>query len=775
MLPVVFAVLLAAQGQDRPKVSAELDPATVRAGEVAVLRITIQSRGGEAPQIPVPVVPKELQMVGTQDYQETTITFGSRITTIRREIMLLPAQTGEFRIPPIRVTVGNTTVYTWPLTLRVTGSGVTPGSAIGGDARLLVRMMPDTVFVGQQSTLVGEVLLSPELQMRLTRPLGYDAPAPSDFWIQELASEPGTDFRTINGQRFVAQRFYRAYFPLTAGRYSFAPARVTYEARQGFLFAPQSFELRSESPNLTVLPLPEEGKPADFHGAVGHVSVRASIEPARAAVGDAVSLTVEVSGTGNIKALPPPTLPPIAGADVLDPSESADVETQGRSVGGKKRFTWVLVPERAGELEIPSITYPIFDPIERAYKLETTDPLGLDVAPAGAAVAERTVALRSAPSEVPLGFVRTRGFLALQLSPLAFLAMGLLVRRRRAGPPTRIRTEWQQRLVAARVQGVAGLTASEQLLRDALDHFSSARTLHSGSPAAVAAALQGVLPADVSTRITRLLEQLEALRYAPGGATLDQARAIFDELERILDLLWRALRDRLPAASALPVLLMVLQAGSPFQEGEAAFQSKRYGDAITAFTQQVRANPEDAAGWYNLGASYQANRQPAHAAWAMLHSMALEPRASGTRTQLARLGVNDLARRVRPLTTLSTNELLFACAAFWWFAALLLGYALARRRRWAAIAGGGLLALAGALFAVHMMERMLPPAAIVLDEGASLLAGRSLHSDAIRQLQPLAGVTVLEQSDEWLRVRTADGEEGWVSAELLGRFQGDNR
>jgi hypothetical protein len=158
-----------------------------------------------------------------------------------------------------------------------------------------------------------------------------------------------------------------------------------------------------------------------------------------------------------------------------------------------------------------------------------------------------------------------------------------------------------------------------------------------------------------------------------------------------------------------------------------------------------------------------------------LHSLVLEPRSSGTRTQLGRLGVSDLARRVRPLTTLSTNELFFACAAFWWFAALLIGYALARRRRWAAVAGAGLLALAGVLVALHALERLLPPAAIVLDDGANLLAGRSLHSDAIRQLQPLAGVTVLEQSDAWLRVRTADGEEGWVSAELLGRFQGDNR
>jgi tetratricopeptide (TPR) repeat protein len=222
-------------------------------------------------------------------------------------------------------------------------------------------------------------------------------------------------------------------------------------------------------------------------------------------------------------------------------------------------------------------------------------------------------------------------------------------------------------------------------------------------------------------------------------------------------------------------LLLILQISAPFEAGEVAFQSKRYGDAISAFTQYVQEQPDDPAGWYNLGAAYQANREPAHSAWALLHALELEPRSQATRTQLGRLGVAELARRVRPATTLSTDELFFACAVFWWFAAVLLGYALARRRRWAAIAGAGLIALSALLLLGWKLERLLPPPALVLDEGATLLAGRSLHSDAIRQLQPLAGVTVLEQNDEWLRVRTSDGEEGWVSAELLGRLDNGDR
>ncbi|HSL72168.1 MAG TPA: BatD family protein [Longimicrobiales bacterium] len=769
MIQFLFATLLVLQGQDRPVVTAELDPPEGRVGETVVLRISVQVRGSESPRIPVPVLPPSLEIVGTSDYTEVNISVGRRTTTTRRDILLLPQQTGEFRIPPIRITVGGTTAYTWPLTLRVTGSAVTPGAAPAGDARLLVSMVPETVYVGQQSTLVGEVLFSPELQMRLTRPPSYDAPAPSDFWVQELPADAGTGFRVLDEQRYIAQRFYRAYFPLTPGRYAFAPARVTYEARQGFLFAPQTHELRSESPRLTVLPLPDSGKPANFGGAVGDLTVRASIEPLRAAVGDAVSLVVEVKGDGNIKALPPPALPPIDGADVLDPSQSAEIDDRGRTVSGTKRFTWVLVPERPGELHIPRIDYPVFDPTDRVYRTESTDSLALTVLPAARA-APRTVSLRLQPAQPRLAFVRSPAFLAAQFAPLVLLAMGVMVRRRRAGLSPRILRDWQQRLTAARVQGVVGLTAGEQLLRDALAQFARSPVFRSGSPDAVTGALQGILSPEINQSIRELLGRLEAARYAPGGTTLEEARAIFEGLHDVLEPLWRELRAHTRASTVLPAALLALQLASPFQDGSAAFEDKRYPEAVRAFQHYVAAEPNDAAGWFNLGIAHQANRQPAHAAWALLHALKLEPRSATTRTQLARLGVVSLANRVRSVTTLTRNEIILVCTELWWLAALLLAYAIARRKRWAAVAGGGLLALAGLLIVLASVERLLPPAALVLDDGATLLAGKSLHADAIRQLQPLAAVTVVEETDDWLRVRTPDGDVGWVVANAIGRL-----
>src|SRR5688572_5899957 len=294
MATFLVAMLLALQ--QRPLVTANLDRSEVRVGDPVTLRITVQATTGGV-IVPMPSLPSQLQAVSTREVSHASLSLpGGRTTTVSRELILVANAPGEYAIPPIRIRVDGENAYTPRLTLSVTGAAApspTPG------ARLLARMEPDTVFVGQQATLVGELLMSVDLQMRLTRPPSYEAPSPSDFWMQELQSDARAEPRIIDEERYVGQRFYRAYFPLTAGKYAFAPAKATYEARQGFLFAPQVFELRSASPRIVVLPHPSAGRPSNFDGAVGKFDIAARVEPNQGAVGDALTLIVEITGSGN--------------------------------------------------------------------------------------------------------------------------------------------------------------------------------------------------------------------------------------------------------------------------------------------------------------------------------------------------------------------------------------------------------------------------------------------------------------------------------------------
>ena len=64
----------------------------------------------------------------------------------------------------------------------------------------------------------------------------------------------------------------------------------------------------TQSAKLEVKPLPKEGRPEDFSGAIGQFSLQASATPKQAAAGDPISLNVTVSGRGNFDAMGSPVL-----------------------------------------------------------------------------------------------------------------------------------------------------------------------------------------------------------------------------------------------------------------------------------------------------------------------------------------------------------------------------------------------------------------------------------------------------------------------------------
>jgi hypothetical protein len=130
---------------------------------------------------------------------------------------------------------------------------------------------------------------------------------------------------------------------------------------------------------IEVLPLPTAGRPAGFDPAsVGRFSVAARVDRDRVAAGEAVTLTVTVNGYGNLRKLMPPKLPTLSGWKSYDPKVSVTVEP-GDTIGGHKTIEYLLLPEKAGTTIIPSFELPYFDPQAKAYTVEKSVPLRIEV------------------------------------------------------------------------------------------------------------------------------------------------------------------------------------------------------------------------------------------------------------------------------------------------------------------------------------------------------------------------------------------------------------
>jgi len=242
-----------------------------------------------------------------------------------------------------------------------------------------------------------------------------------------------------------------------AGLLTLGPVELRTVAvyQRGFFRDPVRYEqvtLRSESFPMLVLPLPVTNVPPLFAGALGSYTLQVSASPTSVAVGDPITVRVQISGQGPIERLSLPPQPEWTNNFSTYPPTATVQLRDALGLSGTKIFTNVLVPLNADIKVLPPFQFSFFDPQAQTYRTLSGPAIPLTVrpsatastvlpAPTNAASARRDAPPPEdilhikarlddlAPPRAPL--VQQRWFLTLQGVPvLAWVS--LLVRRRRA-------------------------------------------------------------------------------------------------------------------------------------------------------------------------------------------------------------------------------------------------------------------------------------------------------------------------------------------------------
>ncbi|HEX5553340.1 MAG TPA: BatD family protein [Chitinophagaceae bacterium] len=140
------------------------------------------------------------------------------------------------------------------------------------------------------------------------------------------------------------------------------------------------YHITSKPVKIHVKPLPEAGKPADFSGAVGDFKINASLDKNKLSTDDAATLTVTVSGHGNITLVDAPKVDFPSDLESYDPKVS-DKISGGNPFGGSRTFTYVIMPNAAGNFTIPPVKFAYFDPDDAKYITIETTSFALDITP----------------------------------------------------------------------------------------------------------------------------------------------------------------------------------------------------------------------------------------------------------------------------------------------------------------------------------------------------------------------------------------------------------
>jgi hypothetical protein len=137
----------------------------------------------------------------------------------------------------------------------------------------------------------------------------------------------------------------------------------------------------SKSLQLTVRPLPETGKPADFSGLVGKFKLRSKLEPATLKTGESATLTVSVSGQGNVNRIPDLKIPELEHVKIYADKPVLESTQDSEGLKGSKTMKWALVPEKDGRLEVPPVAISFFDTTNHRYKTLRSTKYTLAVLP----------------------------------------------------------------------------------------------------------------------------------------------------------------------------------------------------------------------------------------------------------------------------------------------------------------------------------------------------------------------------------------------------------
>ena len=133
--------------------------------------------------------------------------------------------------------------------------------------------------------------------------------------------------------------------------------------------------MRGEGATLAVRPLPEDGVPAAFRGAVGRFTIRAEAAPREITPGETLRLTLILEGEGNLEHFEAPDLHDLRGFHVYGLIEDR--------TPSRRTLHYDVAPLNVSVKEIPSIPFAFFDtrPPGR-YRTVRTDTLPLTVRPA---------------------------------------------------------------------------------------------------------------------------------------------------------------------------------------------------------------------------------------------------------------------------------------------------------------------------------------------------------------------------------------------------------
>jgi len=774
-----------------------------------------------------PVLPtvEGLQLQRAGQASQTFINNGTVTRTETLTYAVRPTQRTNIAIPEF-------TVETSKGRLTVGAANYSVGDATIGQSNVTLESVASSRITTPNDVWAGEVFpigYTLNVGRRYFYSVGSNfpewnpAPLTSEEW-----SKPDVAETTISGDNRVVIAYKSRALLKSPGKATLNAATQLVNittGTSGLGFFPrqnlEQYSITSNRPAINVRPLPA-GAPASFNGAVGAFTLKSNVVPATASVGEPITWTLTLAGTGN--------WPDLSGLPARSVSKDfRTVQPQAKRTPKEGMLfeatlveDVVLIPSKPGNYTLGPTTWSYFDPAKGEYQTITTAPAVVTISPAAeinqpastpTATTASTDSGKPKPPAVPGAIPRDplpdegevatplprRTFIVALTIPVAVFILfwfWLALRRARKTDPLRTRREARNRISATLADlrtakdpaQIAALLLAWQKDTAILWQIPLAVPAPANFPANETKWI--ALWADADRTLYRDATPLPAdWPSRAEAALLDQPIRSFSAFQ-----LFR-LGNLFPFAAVLALGLLIPAANLLAADGRNAYDRGDFPAAEQAWRKTLAETPANPAAHHNLALALAQQNRWAEAGAHAAAAFAQEPGNTAIRWNLA----------------FTLERAGFAPSVFAGFASAHPPHILARQLstpcwQWATILAVTLAAVAGGLLLIRAYgnrAQWIKISAVTLFVFAALLAGAATFSlrvyspindaraaivwrattlrsipteaDTTQKTTSLSAgtVAVIDRtflSDRWARLSFSNGQTGWVRQEDLVRL-----
>ncbi|MBL6994544.1 BatD family protein [Desulfobacula sp.] len=305
------------------------------------------------------------------------------------QYVLIPLKKGDLNIPAIKAVMDGQTAFTRQIIIHVADQVVKPD-----DIKALfatVSVAKTSLFVGEQTVFSLKFFTSKRLSG-----LGFEKPPEFKGFSSKPFEKEKNYTQNINGVLYQVTQVDYIIIPANPGIFSIDPAvliaRVIVESKRDSrfdsffndsFFSSNNFKpvrVVSNPVKIEVNPVPQYQGDDKFSGLVGRFDIKADIDKTSLKAGESATLTIKISGSGNIMDA---SLPAI-GLDqdafkVYDDNPVETIHLTETGYEGFKVFKKAIVPVNPGKFFINPVSLVYFDVDQKDFQRISTKKILLDV------------------------------------------------------------------------------------------------------------------------------------------------------------------------------------------------------------------------------------------------------------------------------------------------------------------------------------------------------------------------------------------------------------